>query len=1220
MGASRPASDAALEVRLLGPLEVSRDQQPLPLGGPKPRALLAALALETGRVVSVDRLVEDLWPGNAPETAPHAVQVYVSQLRKKLGPLIARRPPGYLLELDAERVDAHRFARLTEEGRAALQGGSPEAAEGALRDALALWRGPALADFLYEPFAQAEIARLEELRLVALEERIDADLELGRHVELVSELEALVQAEPLRERPRGQLMLALYRSGRQADALAAYRAARDALVDELGIEPGPDLKQLEAAILRQDESLAPAPSGAVQLQTRRLATVVSFGVEVVGEGLDVETEDRLLETAAAAVSAAVVRHGGVSERLADGSLTAVFGAPVAHEDDPLRAARAALEARQSLALVEELELQVGIATGEVVARGASATGAPRREAARFRAQAEIGEVVVGKATAARLLPAATLERKGGASILVELAPPAPAFERRQEAPFVGRRKELGTLRKALRDAKSQSRAQLVAVLGPAGIGKTRLAFEVAGRAKGVAVLSGRCLSYGDGITYWPLREVVRDAPPSEEREALLAALDAETPPPAAEIGWIFRRLCEALAREKPLVLVFDDVHWAEPTFLELVEQLAGRGEGPILVVCVAREELAEEHPDFLAERAEQIVLDTLTPEETDALLDGLGATLADEERGHIVETAGGNPLFVEQLLALAAEGGLGEARPLPATIQALLAARLDRLGPGERAVLERGSIVLRNFERDDVTALLAPEAAPTVDTHLGTLVARGFLRRVDTNLFRFRHDLVQESVYRAAPKRLRAELHERFADRLDQTAPELPELDEFVGYHLEQAHRLRTELGDADRQTARLSEDAGHRLGAAGIRAAKRGDIPANVNLLGRATSLIHDDASLRRELLCEFGIGLRSFGDSERAEAVLAEAIDAAYKAGDRRMELRAKIEYEWVRLRQESGASAEALLSAATDAVPIFEGVRDARSLGRAWLLAGFVEGGRRGRYEAMEQAEEQALVYYRESRWPTYTCLGELAAAMYYGPAFVPDAVARCEQLVREEVADRVASAHLRVFIGGLIAQRGNFVEGRELVADAAATYNDLGNVVSAATYSTPVLADIELLTGDAVGAEVLLRELCEELDRMRDYGHLASRAGDLAEALYMQGNFVDAETWAGVSEAHSSDDDLDAQMVWRSVRAKVLAHRAAYDEAEEFVREAARIAGRTDGLNRAAGVQRDLGEVLRLAGRAHEATAAFHGAIKLYERKGNVVGAAQVRSLQDELALV
>src|SRR5262249_18822682 len=270
------------------------------------------------------------------------------------------------------------------------------------------------------------------------------------------------------------------------------------------------------------------------------------------------------------------------------------------------------------------------------------------------------------------------------------------------------------------------------------------------------------------------------------------------------------RFCEALARERTLVLVIDDVHWAEPTFLELVEHLADKGEEPIVVVCVAREELLEERAEFLEGLANssRVVLDALSAEETDALLDGLGGTaLESDQRARIAATAEGNPFFLEQLLALALEGGLVE-RTLPETVQALLAARLDRLGPGERAVLERGAVIGKEFAADEVVALLDAEAAPTASTHLPALSDRGFARAHGDGQFGFRHVLVQEAVYRAAPKRLRAELHERFADRLDDTSPDLPELDEFVGYHLEQAYRLRTELGESDRRVEQLSEDA----------------------------------------------------------------------------------------------------------------------------------------------------------------------------------------------------------------------------------------------------------------------------------------------------------------------------------------------------------------------------------------------------------------------------
>ncbi len=463
MDGASGAGTPELDVRLLGPIEAERDGVPATLGGPKPRTLLAVLALEPGRVVSVDRLVEALWPGDPPETAAHAVQVYVSQLRKALGPVIATRAPGYELELAPERVDVHRFARLAQDGRAALEGGDPAAAEGALREALALWRGPALADFLYEPFAQTEIARLEELRTVTLEERIEADLALGRHAELVSELEALVAAQPLRERPRAQLMLALYRSGRQADALAAYRTARETLVEELGIDPGPELRELEAAILRQDESLLleETPLARPAMQFRRLVTILFVDVVesmALAEALDPEALGRVLRSYFETVSAAITRHGGTVEKYAGDAVMAAFGIPVSHEDDALRAARAALDIRVGIAALNEqlqrqhavgLEIRIGIEAGEVVATPTDArqrlvTGEAVGIASKLEAAAGADEIVVG-ALAGRLIDhVAVLDPLGEVAIkgkrepvlayrLLELSPIAPAFEQRQDA-------------------------------------------------------------------------------------------------------------------------------------------------------------------------------------------------------------------------------------------------------------------------------------------------------------------------------------------------------------------------------------------------------------------------------------------------------------------------------------------------------------------------------------------------------------------------------------------------------------------------------------------------------------------------------------------------------------------------------------------------------------------------------------------------------------------
>jgi len=549
----------------------------------------------------------------------------------------------------------------------------------------------------------------------------------------------------------------------------------------------------------------------------------------------------------------------------------------------------------------------------------------------------------------------------------------------------------------------------------------------------------------------------------------------------------------------------------------------------------------------------------------------------------------------------------------------LLAARLDRLGPGERAVLERGAVVGKEFTGEDVTSLLDPDGAPTADAHLRTLAGRGFVRPRGEGAFSFRHILVQEAVYRAAPKRLRAELHERFADRLDGIAEEIAEPDEFVGYHLEQAYRLRTELGESDRRTARLAEDGGRRLGDAGIRALKRGDMHATVNLLGRATSLLPTDEPLRRELLCELGIALRTSGDSGSAERVLAEAIQDSLKADDRRLELRGRIEHAYVCLLREPRATAELLLGAVTEGIPIFDAVEDHRSLARAWLLAGFVEGGVHGHHIAWGEAAERALDHYRRSGWPTSTCLGEIAAALYYGPTEVGVAITRCEQLLRDEVSDRAGGANVLAYLGGLEAQRGNFKRARELIASARAAYEDLGQQTATVASGT-VLADVELLAGNAVAAERALNEVCGALEKMQDWHALTEAAAHLADALLAQGRVDEADRWAQTAKAHAASDDLNARLVEQSVRAKIAARRGALDEAEELVRDAVRAAERTDWLNQHAKVLCDLTDVLQLAGRPTEAAEAAEEAGSLYEKKGNVVSAARTRALREELALV
>ncbi len=432
------------ELALLGPLEARHNGEPLELGGSRPRALLALLALHRGSVVSLDLIVEELWGDESPATARHMVAVYVSRLRKTLGgDIVVTRRPGYLLQVGSDEVDATRFEHLLTEGREALAAGDAESAVARLGEALALWRGPALVDFAYEPFAQAEIARLEELRLQAEEERIDAELALGHSAELVAELETLVATAPLRERRRAQHMLALYRSGRQVDALAAYQEARRAFVEELGIEPGPELRELERSILGQEEKLLVAESSSSPVvpstpESRRTVTVALVElVDSAGSAEDPETSRAVGQAGLEHVRETVESYGGTADELPDGSVLAVFGTPLAHEDDSVRALRAVNELR-ALGIVS----RAGIETGEVLtAPNRTIHGAVVRTAARLMEAAKPGEVALSESTGQLVGDAARLEplgsRRPRGLRLVDVASDAPVRPLRLDAPSSG---------------------------------------------------------------------------------------------------------------------------------------------------------------------------------------------------------------------------------------------------------------------------------------------------------------------------------------------------------------------------------------------------------------------------------------------------------------------------------------------------------------------------------------------------------------------------------------------------------------------------------------------------------------------------------------------------------------------------------------------------------------------------------------------------------------
>ena len=548
-----------IEFRVLGPLQVLAEGRALPLGGLKQRGVLALLLLERNRVVPRDTLVDALWAEDPPASAANSVQVYVSKLRKLLGADggLATEQPGYILRVASGDVDVDEFERLLAAGKSALRSEAFEEAEASLAQALALWRGPALADLASEPFAHAEIARLEGLRLEALEARFEAMLSVGRDAEAVGEVQALVALHPLDERFRAQLMVALYRSGRHADALEAYRSFRQLLDEELGLEPNPELRQLEQAILRQDDSLGPvtrlapvaaavrehvpieAPVAAAsprRIEDERRPVTVLFadivGSTALGERLEPDEAKALVGECVTMMSRAVDEYGGTVQAYQGDGICAYFGVPTAHEDDPERAGRTALRILEVVSgYARDIEaawgisgfaVRVGVNSGPAAVGlvgsadpQAVALGDATNVAARLQAAAEPGTVLVGHVTARRL------EHRFDLGEPIEIAvkgreEPVRALQllrakerepRTATTPVVGRERELEMLNGVLGDLAA-GRGRIVLLTGPPGIGKTRLLTELATEgADGVTWLEGACHSYG-GLPGWPFVEIL----------------------------------------------------------------------------------------------------------------------------------------------------------------------------------------------------------------------------------------------------------------------------------------------------------------------------------------------------------------------------------------------------------------------------------------------------------------------------------------------------------------------------------------------------------------------------------------------------------------------------------------------------------------------------------------------------------------------------------------
>ena len=1019
-------------------------------------------------------------------------------------------------------------------------------------------------------------------------------------------------------------------------------------------------------------------------EVRKVVTVVFCdvtGSTALGEQLDPESLRRVMARYFDEMRAVVQRHGGTVEKFIGDAVMAVFGVPLLHEDDALRAVRAADEMRERLEVLNEelerdwgvrIQMRTGVNTGEVVAGDSSsgqrfATGDAVNVAKRFEEAAHSGEILLGEPTyrlvrdAVHAEETEPLELKGKteparAYRLVSIEPDAPGRARRLDSPMVGREREQMLLHQAHERAVGDRACHLFTVLGAAGVGKSRLVSEFLDQlGDSATVLRGRCLPYGEGITFWPVLEIVRrlygedpvpgivDALAGDEdarliAERIAAAVGlAESAGAPEEIFWAVRRLFEAHARERPLVVVFDDIQWGEMSFLNLIEHVADLSrDAPFLLLCMARPELLDVHPGWSGGKfnATSVLLEPLNDEEAGEFLDNLlgQAELTENVRARVAKAAEGNPLFVEEMIGMLIDDGLLERQngrwvaggdltgvSVPPTIQALLAARLDNLEINERNVIERAAVEGKLFHRGAVAELSPAEVRREVGTHLLALVRKELVRPDHTvfageDAFRFRHQLMRDAAYDSMPKELRAELHERFAEWLEQIAgARATEYEEILGYHLEQAYRYRTELAPEDEAARNVAEQAASRLAAAGRRAVLRGDKPAGTNLLSRAAELLPKVDARRAELLLELGsrAALIELGELERAEEVLLEAVETARACGDRVLELRATLEHHLLRNLVDETAF-EALKKAAAQAVVELEQLDDDAALAHGWSTIGQVHLVEM-QWGAMAEASERALEHARRAgdRALEVESLAWLLRNCWFGPRPVDDGIRLCTEVLEQATGESYLESVAIQVLGVLHAMRGEFEPARELLDRARAIQLDLGMRLAYGAGTAMMGGAVEILAGDPVAAEKRMREGYEILLSIGEKGYLSTLVGYMAEAIYQQGRFDEAERTAREARELSAPEDVESQRLWRGVIAKVLARRGEFVEAERLAREALELVDRSDGFARA-DTRLDLVEVLTIAGQDGIADI-LDEAIAVYEAKGMTAGVARARAL-------
>jgi class 3 adenylate cyclase/tetratricopeptide (TPR) repeat protein len=954
-------------------------------------------------------------------------------------------------------------------------------------------------------------------------------------------------------------------------------------------------------------------------EARKTVTVVFCDLTEstrLGESVDPEALRALLSRYFERMKAIVERHGGTVEKFIGDAVVAVFGVPVLHEDDAVRALRAASEMRAAL---PELGVQarIGVNSGEVVTApgGALVMGDAANVAARLEQAAPPGEVYVGAATVA--LARGQVEAEAVDPLALKgKAKPVRAFRlvgvARVEKPrvfhgaFVGRERECDVLRLAFDLAASSRSCRLLTVVGGAGVGKSRLAAEFL-RHVDAFVATGHCLSYGDGITLWPVHEVVQQLrafdPPAALRGGEVEATSMD------EIAFAVRRLFEEVARNRPLVVVWDDVQWGETAFLDLVEGVARAGhDASILMLCLGRPELLDRRPDWGAglANASTVVLEPLDRVVAEDLLGRLAPDLAPDLRDRIVASAAGNPLFVEEMAAMVAETPPDGDTIVPPTIQALLAARLEQLPDGERVVLEHGAVEGQVFHRSAVEALVP--AAGEVAPQLPRLVRKDLVRPDSTLLagdeaYRFRHILIRDAAYDALPKATRAELHQRFADWLDEHGALLVDVDELVGYHLEQSARYLRDVGGDPVRAAALAGRSAERLAAAGRAALAREDADAASALLQRASELAAD--STQPGILAELADAYLEADQFERALDVakpLLACVDGSVASSARLTEL-------CVRLRTDRDFVAHAGL-AELDALVAAAPPEDDLLLGRIWLVHHRLLFNLGRTRESLEPARRSAEHAARcADRRTEARALVSRVAAETHGPTPVAEAIATCRDALervtqpwsRSVVWQKLALVEAQA--GDVAAARGAYRQAKQLAVDYGLRLRR--------GVQTQEGALVELLGGDAAAAERELREGDAILTSLGDRGFRASVSALLAAALLEQGRDEDAQRAAAHAVGTAQPGDVDVIARARTVEALVGSREGRHDAAREAAVTAVAAAETSDYLELQGYALLGAARVYAAAGDDARAIDAAASALQRYEQKGHIFGAAEAR---------